>query len=283
MKYSDFKWTEDDVITQSRFIELANAHSNTHVYIKSDYIYNNYKNEIPTPETDSSVLATIWDPMNRTPQFPPVQRIWITGNSDYPITDINTSMYSRYFDRWYGINMESMYTRCRAIPIGIPTTNTIDTLYSISQEPRIICPRLAYMNFNVSTYTSERRVIQLSFQDTPWITCDVNKNINMTDFYRNIRNHKFTVCPRGNGVDTHRLWEALYLGSIPIVREHPEMESFFNSLPIVKVKNWNILTHEYLDYEYERIMACDTWELDMLRMSYWENEIVHHNSFPISE
>jgi hypothetical protein len=30
--------------------------------------------------------------------------------------------------------------------------------------------------------------------------------------------YKYCLCPEGNGVDTHRLWEALLLGSIPIVK-----------------------------------------------------------------
>jgi hypothetical protein len=30
--------------------------------------------------------------------------------------------------------------------------------------------------------------------------------------------YKYCLCPEGNGVDTHRLWEALLLGSVPIVK-----------------------------------------------------------------
>ena len=29
------------------------------------------------------------------------------------------------------------------------------------------------------------------------------------------------AAPRGNGLDTHRLWEALYLGCVPIVQAGP--------------------------------------------------------------
>jgi hypothetical protein len=126
------------------------------------------------------------------------------------------------------------------------------------------------MNFNVKTYRSEREAIYLLFQDIPWVRSDMNSRVEIKEFYRTIRNHKFTFCPRGNGVDTHRFWETLYLGSIPVVREHPEMEPFFSKLPVVKVKNWLNLTEEYLESEYERIMECDTWDFDILRMSHWE-------------
>lgn len=32
---------------------------------------------------------------------------------------------------------------------------------------------------------------------------------------------KFVICPRGNGIDTHRIWESLWRGSIPIVLRTP--------------------------------------------------------------
>jgi hypothetical protein len=31
------------------------------------------------------------------------------------------------------------------------------------------------------------------------------------------RRYKYVICPRGNGIDTHRVWEALYLGVVPVV------------------------------------------------------------------
>lgn len=267
MKYPEFKWSEDEVVTQDRYLQFAKANSNTCVFIKTDYIYNSY-NEIPDG-ADNSALATIWDPMNVKPLFPPLQRRWITGNSDYPITKFNSQKYANEFDRWYGINMEETSEEFQAIPLG-PVENTVQILRKISNEPRELSDALVYMNFNVNTYTSERAAVHLVFQDMPWVTSDMNSRLEINTFYRNIRNHKFTFCPRGNGVDTYRFWETLYLGSIPVVREHPEMEPFFSKLPVVKVKNWSNLTKEYLESEYERIMECDTWDFDILRMSYWE-------------
>ena len=33
--------------------------------------------------------------------------------------------------------------------------------------------------------------------------------------------HRFVACPEGNGIDTHRFWETLYRGSIPIITDSP--------------------------------------------------------------
>ena len=273
MKYIDFKWIQDDIITQNRFIELAKVNSKTCVYIKTDYIEHGYISK--TGISDQDILATAWD-VNIRPNFPPKQRNWITGHSDYHITESNSEPYISEFDNWYGINMERSGPKFHAIPIGV--SNTIDILYKVTQEEPIHSRTLAYMNFSVNTYRSERSIVDLIFKDTAWVKSDVNNWLGIYEFYKNIRNHKFTFCPRGNGVDTHRLWETLYLGSIPIVRDHPEMEPFFSKLPVVKVNNWCNLTDDYLDMEYERIMECDTWDFDMLKMSYWKNFIIDKNA-----
>jgi hypothetical protein len=51
------------------------------------------------------------------------------------------------------------------------------------------------------------------------------------------------VCPQGNGVDTHRIWEALALGTIPIVRTS-SIDPLFVDLPVLIVHDWAELNTE---------------------------------------
>ena len=61
--------------------------------------------------------------------------------------------------------------------------------------------------------------------------------------------YKFCICPEGNGADTHRLWEALYLKTVPIV-----IKSEFtyilqkNNVPLVILNDWDELYEVNLDY-----------------------------------
>ena len=66
--------------------------------------------------------------------------------------------------------------------------------------------------------------------------------------------HRFVLCPPGNGIDTHRLWEALYSRTIPVALAHPAMDSF-RDLPILFVEDFRQLTRDFLASEYERITA----------------------------
>ena len=51
----------------------------------------------------------------------------------------------------------------------------------------------------------------------------------------NMSKHQFIICPPGNGVDTIRFWEALYMGCTPIVLRHQIYRDF--NLPIIQVNN----------------------------------------------
>jgi hypothetical protein len=53
----------------------------------------------------------------------------------------------------------------------------------------------------------------------------------------------FVICPEGNGIDTHRLWEALYLKTIPIIKKN-KISPFLQkaNLPILILNDWSDLT-----------------------------------------
>ena len=70
---------------------------------------------------------------------------------------------------------------------------------------------------------------------------------------------------------THRLWETLYMGSIPIVR-HDVAINEFNDLPICFVNNWHEVTVEFLEKERVRIKNA-THCMDKLKIGYWINKI----------
>ncbi len=55
----------------------------------------------------------------------------------------------------------------------------------------------------------------------------------------------FEVSPRGNSIDCHRTWEALFLGSIPIVRT-TLFDPVYDGLPVAIVDDWSEITEERL-------------------------------------
>ena len=51
------------------------------------------------------------------------------------------------------------------------------------------------------------------------------------------------AAPRGNGLDTHRLWEALYLGCVPIVQSGP-LDALYKRVGALVVRSWTQVTSQ---------------------------------------
>jgi hypothetical protein len=111
------------------------------------------------------------------------------------------------------------------------------------------------------------------FQDKPWVTTGTHIPTleGRYDFLTKLRNHTFTICPRGNGVDTHRLWETLYMGGIPIVR-WDIVHADWVDLPILFIDDWHEVTYDFLQKEEKRIRSS-SWAWEKLDVEYWIDRI----------
>lgn len=84
--------------------------------------------------------------------------------------------------------------------------------------------------------------------------------------------YKFILCPAGAGEDTHRTWEALYIGCIPIVKTS-HLDELYEDLPIVIVSDWHVITREFLESKYEEIQNVkkrnNVYKYEKVCMEYW--------------
>ena len=56
-------------------------------------------------------------------------------------------------------------------------------------------------------------------------------------FWRAVGSYAFVAAPVGHGADTHRLWEILALGSVPVVTAG-SLDMLYDHLPVVRVRSW---------------------------------------------
>ncbi|CAD7970634.1 unnamed protein product [Amoebophrya sp. A25] len=64
------------------------------------------------------------------------------------------------------------------------------------------------------------------------------------DFYRLLSRYSFIACPRGAQPDTHRLYEALYMGVTPVMLKdpaHAELMDTWDQFPVVWLDSWDQL------------------------------------------
>jgi hypothetical protein len=82
----------------------------------------------------------------------------------------------------------------------------------------------------------------------------------------------FTISPPGNGLDCHRTWEAIYLDSIPVVRDHL-FDHFFPSLPAIPIEAWTDVSPSFLRERLFQISQPSLRNYGPATISYWHSRI----------
>jgi hypothetical protein len=129
----------------------------------------------------------------------------------------------------------------------------------------------AYLNINTTTFSHERQRVVDMFGKSSFVTHEKPDQSmeGRKRFLMEVKRHNFVICPRGNGIDTHRLWETLYMGSIPVVI-YSDVHKNLLDLPILFIKDWSELTEELMN---NTLAAFDTrlWNMRKLGLDYWIN------------
>lgn len=81
---------------------------------------------------------------------------------------------------------------------------------------------------------------------------------------------QFIACPRGNGTDTHRFWEALYRGSVPIVKRSAWSQSIDElGIPMIQLDSWNY--DEFIEQsDAFNTIPVQPERISMLWMEHWK-------------
>lgn len=174
--------------------------------------------------------------------------ILITHNSDKNIT-YNDRYVERIYNcnkliKWYTQNLCIEHHKISFLPIGIANNqwehgSMFMNFYNNYKNTNNIKIKHIYFLFDMSTNIEKRKQCYDSIiNKVPFL----NK-IQPYDNYNRLSEYEFCICPEGNGIDTHRFWEALYLKCIPIVIKNPLTEIIHKStnLPMILLNTWDEL------------------------------------------
>ncbi|HSW72738.1 MAG TPA: hypothetical protein VLG44_04970 [Chlamydiales bacterium] len=200
----------------------------------------------------------------------PCKYILITHNSDLPSPgEFHEYLNDNKLIAWFGQNYDGFHhPKMHPIPIGIanfcwPHGNA--EILKMAKEKSLHKIHLAYLNFALNSYYQERWSVYKYFIHAPY--CYHPGLRGYDQFLSDLVSSKFCVSPRGNGLDTHRIWESIYLGTIPIVKSS-SLDGLYSDLPILIVPTWKIVTQKFLEQKYEE-MQVKQYNLEKLSMDYW--------------
>ena len=164
----------------------------------------------------------------------------VTHNSDHSVNVLDFQLLNHpYLRNWLAQNSEFNHERLIGLPIGLQNkqwgADKLDQLIRAGEA--FTKSDLLYVNFSTSTHPSRIEALQV-VEDLPGTT--IEANVSYATYLASLARHKFCLCPRGNGIDTHRFWEAQYLDSIPVILWR-DWTSSYSGMPVLILDHWEEL------------------------------------------
>ena len=201
-------------------------------------------------------------------------RVLICGNSDFdfdfPPANIPKSIQLCLLQN---LNFESEFFR--VLPIGLENlslaTNGFTKYYLNPINPSIRLNRVLAGPFSATHPAREKLIDEIGRNNSFHL---LTERLSPSEYQIMLGKYKYVLCPRGNGIDTHRFWETLYKGNLPVISE-----SIWSS----HINRLNIPFHLYsaiggviASTQLENDNTLNPASIEALWWPYWKNLI---NSF----
>jgi hypothetical protein len=185
-----------------------------------------------------------------------IKYVFYLHNSDHSFDAtyeriLNTSNVLHIYAQ--NVNYPEYNNKLTLLPIGIANSmwghGDLTKFYAVMKDTyKFKKTRSLYVNINPHTFSFRKTVLDaiVSMNAFP-----LSQGKPYLDYLTDLASHRFCLCLRGNGIDTHRFWESLYLGVIPVIvnNKFTDCQNFIVYLrqldvPFVEIKQDDI--HEIL-------------------------------------
>tara|TARA_B110000971_G_C19949736_1_gene472779 strand:- start:196 stop:1218 length:1023 start_codon:yes stop_codon:yes gene_type:complete len=154
-------------------------------------------------------------------------KIIVSHNSDHEIR------YIKNVKLHLAQNCLIKNSKLTSLPIGIENRQWFDhNIFHKIRKLKIKKTKNIYFYFNLNTHPCRLTCYNMLKDKLEW-----NTKRSKEDYFIELASHKYAICPRGNGLDTHRIWECLYLNVIPIIIEKDDLK--IDNLPIIILEDWS--------------------------------------------
>jgi hypothetical protein len=208
------QWVLDIRYPEERRFNIADAKNGDWVFINGDQL-NQFRSMISLP-------------FFLTKRFN-----IIIHNSDLPFRQQELEMILPLSKQIYAINTTVFHPRLRTIPLGFPDRD-LETIQEF-KKPDVPRDIEIYVNFKIKHNVDKRLNCYNAVKDNPNVV--IKNEIPLEEYYIDLCRSKFVLCPEGTGIDTHRLYEALYFGATPVVLRN-SLSHIYEKLPVCIVEKW---------------------------------------------
>ena len=217
------------------------------------------------------------------------KNIDVRYNNEISKPNLNKLINSPFVNKIFVENLSSYLPKTYPIPLGINKHECSSTFdYFLKFENINENKPLKITNFNRErsgngVWKERGDVAKLCKTNWSNFFIDVS-NTNHTEYLQIMGSYLFTICVHGGGLDVNpKLWEALLIGVIPIIRENKPYTDIYErfDFPVVIVKKWDIDTinennlilwyNKY--YNYFKNNKKREKMLNNLSLDFWVNYI----------
>lgn len=182
----------------------------------------------------------------------------VTGVSDRSPSQEECAVITSHpnIRKWIGTNIQIQHPKIVKLPIGVGeaerTNGNHDVLKALVRVPWDAKEDSVCIPYHGGTHSSRAC--------TPTLPM-----LPFEEYMNAIGRHKFVVCKRGNGLDTHRICETLLMGSVPVV-EHSGLDDMYSQWPCLIVDSFDSIdTSDFVFDESKYSLFLDVfWLRDAL-------------------
>lgn len=260
----------NQLISSDRYLEHSNNCKTCH-YQKSDALF---RSKLWRGKTQSSLFS-----------YPRTKRkeTLLLGHSDRHVSGKELLALKAFgFTRIFGINTDFRAGFSSPIPLGLTNSTNeseLHTLFGNQNHLEVANHNSHYLkafnntyiaNFTVSTNMSERsRIFTILEEAGHKIEIPNFSEEGRISYLKSLRESSFVICPVGNGLDTHRIWETLYMGGIPIIKSHHVLNILVEGLPVLILEDWRELLNESIMEERWYQLQQGEFDFGRLDVDYW--------------
>uniref|UniRef100_A0A6C0BUT1 Exostosin GT47 domain-containing protein n=1 Tax=viral metagenome TaxID=1070528 RepID=A0A6C0BUT1_9ZZZZ len=267
---------------EKEFIEVFTQYKNPIIFIKTDFIPF-FVNQL-LDFTNNFILITASNDDHCVPylHFP-------CKDNDYK-NKVDKLLNKNELIRWYTKNPAIVHDKLMGIPLGPKWQWKTTRFFGESKDEHLriyneLCLKpeenlynsssktnLLYINYAQTTTNplySPHKGIRHNLTNILRNKFGFSKGTNFENYMRELKTFKFCVSPPGRGIDTHRAWEALMMGTIPIMISTTQ-DHLFERLPVIIVDSWEQITTDFLNQKYEELIQ-KSYDFDILYTHYWDN------------
>ena len=207
------KWVVDPRYPERETFRYSAANDGDWVFVNGDYL---------------------GDFLRRFPVFPVNKRfIIVLHNTDRSFGIQELAAVLSRVHHIYAINTVIRHPKVTTIPLGFVDKQLV-FLHGFkggsSEKPYEI-----YMNFTEGTNAPKRLECARAFENDHRVVR--TEGLTVPEYYMDLCRSKFVLCPEGTGIDTHRVYEALFCGATPVVLRN-SLSHLYEKLPVCIVDTW---------------------------------------------